>query len=245
MLLIPLYWYSVSTKESVYILRLMQERELPGTFIVVEGPDGSGTTTQAEKLAEELDAYYTAEPTDSKPGKKVQEMIKSEEHSAEAIALAFAADRLVHLEEEILPRLENGETVVCDRYYHSSLVYQPALGASYEWVRQLNDPALQPDFTFILDISSKKALDRINKREHEVTSETVKEKDEDQASLGYFVKEGEDDNIFENLSFQEKVVMGYERLSDQLTENVLLVDSDREVAEVFDEILNTVKSRVF
>ncbi|MFB6190920.1 MAG: dTMP kinase [Candidatus Nanohaloarchaea archaeon] len=216
----------------------MEDRELPGHLIVIEGPDGSGTTTQAEKLAEELDAHYTAEPTGGKIGEKVQEMITSEEYSAEAIALAFAADRATHVEEEIVPRLENGETVVCDRYYHSSLVYQPALGADEEWVRQLNRYMLTPDITLVLDISSKKALDRVNKRENEVTEETVPEYDESQASLGYFMKDGEDDNIFENLSFQEKVVLGYQKLKDGLEEPVFIVDSDQEVADVFEEVLS-------
>lgn len=222
----------------------MEDRDLPGKFIVVEGPDGSGTTTQAEKLAEELDAYYTAEPTSGKAGEKVQQMITSENYSAEAIALMFAADRMAHLEDDIIPRLEDGETVVCDRYYHSSLVYQPALGADYDWVQELNESALRPDLTFVLDISSKKALDRVNRRENEVTEDTVPGYDESQASLGYFVKENDDDNIFENLSFQEKVVMGYSKLPERLEEKVVLVDSEQEVADVFEDILGLVRSEL-
>jgi dTMP kinase len=220
----------------------MEDRDLPGELVVIEGPDGSGTTTQAEKLAEELDAHYTAEPTGSKAGRKVQEMITSEDYSAEAIALMFAADRLAHLEEEIIPKLQEGETVVCDRYYHSSLVYQTALGAEEDWVKELNRNALRPDITVVLDISSKKALDRVNKRENEVTEETVPDYDDSQASLGHFMKSGGSDNIFENLSFQEKVVLGYQKLADELDEEIHLVDSEQEVADVFEEILGLVKA---
>lgn len=192
-------------------------------------------------MAEELGAHYTAEPTASKAGKKVQEMITSENYSAEAIALMFAADRLAHLEEEIIPKLEDGETVVCDRYYHSSLVYQTALGADEEWVKELNQEALRPEITVILDISSKKALERVNKRENEVTEETVPEYDDSQASLGYFMREDETDNIFENLSFQEKVVIGYQKLAEELDEEIHLVDSEQEVADVFEDILELVE----
>ncbi len=220
----------------------MQAHDYPGTFLVIEGADGSGTTTQSKRLAEELDAYYTAEPTEGDIGGKIERMISGGGYSAEAIALAFAADRMVHLEEEIIPRLEEGRTVVCDRYYHSSLVYQPALGADYSWVRGLNRAAWTPDLTVILDISSNEALSRIEKREHEVTEDTVPETEDNQSRLNFFIRE--EDNIFENLSFQEKVVLGYRRLADRLDEQVALVDSSQPMDDVFSDVMAALDSNL-
>lgn len=203
----------------------MRENDFPGTFIVVEGPDGSGTSTQARKLAEELDAFYTAEHTDRINGKefligqKVEEMISSEGYSAEAIALGFAADRMVHLEEEIIPRLRQGETVICDRYYHSSLTYQPALGADYDWVKTLNKAAIRPDLTIVLGVSAEEGLSRIEKR-------------------------GPDGNIFEKLDFQQEVMVRYRRLPDRLDEDIRIVDGSKSIEEVRERVGKIVKQRL-
>lgn len=193
----------------------MREKEFPGTFIVIEGADGAGTTTQSKKLAKELDAYWTYEPTGNKIGEKVDEMISSDDYSAEAIALGFAADRMVHLEEEVVPRLKKGETVVCDRYYHSSLVYQPVLGADFDRVKDLNRYALKPDLTVVLDVPADTGMERVDERGH-------------------------DGNIFEELSFQQKVVVKYRELSNRLDEDIELVDSSRSREEVFSDILDLV-----
>lgn len=182
---------------------------------MIEGPDGAGTTTQSKKLAEKMDVYRTCEPAGNKIGEKVGEMISSDDYSAEAIALSFAADRMVHLEEEVIPRLEKGETVVCDRYYHSSLVYQPVLGADFDWVKDLNRYALKPDLTVVLDVSADTGMERVDERGH-------------------------DDNIFEQLSFQEKVVVRYRELSKRLDEDIEVVDSSKSREEVFSDILDLV-----
>lgn len=196
----------------------MKENDYPGTFIVIEGPDGAGTTTQSKKLAEELDAYWTYEPAGNKVGEKVDEMISSDEYSPEAIALGFAADRMIHLEEEVIPRLKNGETVVCDRYYHSSLVYQPVLGAEFDWVKQLNRNALTPDFTVILDVSADIGMERVDER-------------------------GSDDNIFESLDFQERVVVNYRELEARLGESIEVIDASNSKDEVFSHILEDIPFR--
>lgn len=194
----------------------MKEQEFEGTFIVIEGADGAGTTTQSKKLAEKLDAEWTFEPTDDRIGVKVDEMISGNDHSPETIALGFAADRMVHLEEEIVPRLKKGETVVSDRYYHSSLVYQPVMGANREWVEKMNKEALKPDLTVILDVSAEVGMERVNDR-------------------------GQDGNIFEELSFQEKVVKRYRELEDEST---IIVDASKPKEEVFQEIKIHVEERL-
>lgn len=188
----------------------MRQEDYPGTFIVVEGADGAGTTTQAKKLADELDAYYTYEPAGNKIGEKVDELISSDGYGADTVALAFAADRMVHLEEEIIPRLEDGETVVCDRYYHSSLVYQPTMGEELEWVMELNRSALTPDLTFILDVSAETGMERVESR-------------------------GMDGNVFEELSFQQEVVARYREMDD-LEEKIVFVDASESKQMVFERI---------
>lgn len=224
----------------------MKEKEFPGNFIVIEGADGAGTTTQSRKLAEELGAYYTAEPTGAKAGKKVDEMISSGDYSAEAIALMFAADRRVHLEEDIIPKLENGETVVCDRYYHSSLVYQPTLGADYQWVLELNKSALTPDLTVILDVSTQIALSRIDERERDISHEKISSSDDDlnQTHLTFFEENGSGGNIFENMGFQEEVVARYRELQEMLGENIELIDASPSVEKVFGNIMDIIDSRI-
>jgi dTMP kinase len=194
----------------------VKEQEFEGTFIVIEGADGAGTTTQSKKLAEKLDAEWTFEPTDNRIGVKVDEMISGNDHSPETVALGFAADRMVHLEEEIVPRLKKGETVVSDRYYHSSLVYQPVMGANREWVEKMNKEALKPDLTVILDVSAEVGMERVNDR-------------------------GQDGNIFEELSFQEKVVKRYRELEDKST---IIVDASKPKEEVFQEIKTHVEDRL-
>ncbi|MFB6241513.1 MAG: dTMP kinase [Candidatus Nanosalina sp.] len=218
----------------------MRENTYPGTLIVVEGADGAGTTTQSEKLAEALDAHYTAEPTDNPVGEKVSEMISTGEHSPESIALAFAGDRILHLEEEVIPRLENGETVVMDRYYHSSLVYQPALGADYSWVEEINREAVKPDLTILLDILSREALSRIKERESDISQEAIENRDTSQSSLAHF-SSGED--IFENLNFQEEVLKRYRKLADSLDEEIAVVDASPSIEKVFDQVKYAVRTR--
>ncbi|MFB6180466.1 MAG: dTMP kinase [Candidatus Nanohalobium sp.] len=218
----------------------MKENDFPGTLIVVEGPDGSGTTTQAEKLADELEGVYTAEPTGGLVGEKVEEMISTGGYSPEAISLAFASDRMLHLEEEVIELLKEGEVVIMDRYYHSSLVYQPALGADYGWVQDLNKDAVKPDITFVLDVSSREALKRIEDRENDIAESAVEE-GRDQASLSQF---DSGQNIFENLSFQEEVITRYRRLPERLDEEIILIDSSRHIEKVFQEVKDKAFARL-
>lgn len=194
----------------------MQTQRYPGQFIVIEGADGAGTTTQSKRLAEELGAYWTYEPAGNEIGEYVDTMISNDQHSPEAIALGFAADRMVHLEEEVIPRLKNGENVVCDRYYHSSLVYQPVLGADRAWVRSLNKHAIRPDRTIILDIAAETGMDRVQERGH-------------------------DGNIFEDLSFQQQVVVRYQDLVDELDESISLIDASQSIDAVFEDVRNTIE----
>ncbi len=218
----------------------MKEHSCPGTLIAVEGADGAGTTTQSEKLAEELGAEWTAEPTSGPVGEKIQEMIRSDEYSAQAIALNFAADRMLHLEQKVIPLLKQGKTVVTDRYYHSSMTYQPALGADFEWVRKLNKDALKPDLTVIVDVEPEEALSRIEGREFGKINSNIEE-DDSQTSLRS-ASEGTD-VIFENLSFEQEVIQRYRDLESRLNEDIVIIDGSESIEEVFNQICSAVDDR--
>lgn len=211
----------------------MKETDYPGIFIVVEGADGAGTTTQSKKIAEALDAEWTAEPTSGRIGEKIEEMIRSEEHSPESIALSFAADRMIHLEEEVMPLLKEGKTVVSDRYYHSSLTYQPALGADYDWVKQLNKEAVTPDLTIIVDVEAEEAISRIENREFGKINQDIAAEN-DQTSLNVY--SGGSEVIFENLDFESEVIQRYRSLIDRLDEEIRRVDGSGSIDEVYSEI---------
>jgi dTMP kinase len=141
-------------------------------FIVLEGIDGAGTTTQARRLAEALEragetVCRTCEPTSGPVGRFIRQALQgrltgkdgTEPHSLpwSAMALLFAADRVDHVESTILPALRAGQTVVSDRYTLSSLTYQsltsPEGEASVGWIRELNARAVRPDLTIVLDVS--------------------------------------------------------------------------------------------
>jgi dTMP kinase len=154
-----------------------------GLFIVLEGVDGAGTTTQARLLAEALRArrlpvHLTAEPSSGPIGALLRQALKgrvvaggavgaAEPLSWGTMALLFAADRLDHLEAEVLPNLAEGTSVICDRYYHSTVGYQSLGGggsAAIAWLRELNARARVPDLTLVLDAAPEVAAQRRRSR---------------------------------------------------------------------------------
>lgn len=138
-------------------------------FVVLEGIDGSGTTTQAQQIAERLrgrgiGSLVTAEPSTGELGLLLRRALRREVRMSEAtLALLFAADRIDHLEREILPALAEGRVVICDRYLMSSWAYQ-ALDLPLEWVRILNARAQAPDLTLFLDVDPAVAAKRRHQR---------------------------------------------------------------------------------
>ena len=125
---------------------------MKGKFIVFEGIDGVGKTTMAKKLAKDLDGLYTYEPGDCSIGPFVRKSVLGKTLlTHEARCLLFAAERLVHLQEVVIPTLEAGEHVICDRYIGSAIAYGAfGGGLPREWIETLNEPALdlaKPDVT--------------------------------------------------------------------------------------------------
>jgi dTMP kinase len=196
----------------------VREHGQEGRLIVVEGADGAGTTTLARSLSDELNATYEFEQTEMPIGEEVTRLVSESGHEPETVALAFAADRAVHTEEVILPALEAGETVICDRYVHSSMVYQPAMGLEIDWVRSLNRSALVPDLTLVLDVSGDTAMQRVEGR-------------------------GEETNVFENLEFQREVSERYARLPGTVEGEIVLIDGERPPQKVLEDALGQLERR--
>ena len=148
----------------------MQKR---GAFIVIEGLDGSGKTTQAKlltaKLSRSQHALYTAEPSQGGVGTFIREScLYGKKRLLTAVeALLFAADRIEHVETEIKPALREGRLVISDRYVYSSLAYQGSSELSIDWISEINKYALKPDFAVFIDVSPETALKRL-KREKSV-----------------------------------------------------------------------------
>lgn len=133
-----------------------------GFFLALEGIDGSGTTTQADRLTLRLRTqgfvvHRTAEPTSNPVGKLIrQAIIDATFLSDETIALLFAADRLDHWPREIEPTLSRGGVVISDRYLMSSLAYQ-ASDLPLDWVAEINARAHPPHASVLLRVSAETA----------------------------------------------------------------------------------------
>lgn len=153
----------------------MEKASARGKFIVFEGTDGSGKSTQMKLLGKYLKergvfSYLTCEPTQSPIGALLRSCltgrIQADEHT---VAALFAADRLDHINnpvDGIKAKIERGETVLCDRYYYSSLAYNGQF-VSREWVAELNRPAmelLRPDLVIFIDITPEKSMERVLRR---------------------------------------------------------------------------------
>jgi dTMP kinase len=138
-----------------------------GAFICIEGLDGCGKTTQAKMLAKKLgkshNAVYTTEPSRGKIGTYIRNSYLYGEKRLSSVieALLFAADRIEHVENEVLPALKQGKLVISDRYVYSSLAYQGAAGLSLEWIEKVNEHALKPDLAVFIDVDPKIVMSRL------------------------------------------------------------------------------------
>ncbi len=138
-----------------------------GKFIVIEGIDGAGLFTQSAMLAQHLKdtgrkVFLTKEPTSSIIGGLAKSAIDGDfSISAKTLQILFSADRAHHLEKEIEPAIERGETVVCDRYIFSSLAYGFVSQVNYKWLRAINLNFRLPDIGILLDVAPSTALNRI------------------------------------------------------------------------------------
>jgi len=159
----------------------------PPPFVVVEGLDGAGTTTQVERSVARLresgrPTVATREPSDGPIGALVRQMLSGrvvapsgtgegvEPIDEDALALMFAADRIDHVQSTVEPALEAGRAVVSDRYYPSNVAYQGTFDGDGEfdcdWVSRLNERARRPDLIVYLEASAELCLERLADRTH-------------------------------------------------------------------------------
>jgi len=176
---------------------------MPGRFIVLEGIDGAGTTTQTAMLGARLaragvHVRTTREPSDGPIGVIIRQVLGGRIVGAAGqapgwatMALLFAADRMDHVEAEIAPFVASGGVVVSDRYDASSLAYQSVTSgrggeATVEWIRSLNRHARRPDLTIVLDVPADVAASRRAKRGQ---AAELYDQNEVQRALAAFYKE--------------------------------------------------------
>ncbi|MGE4453180.1 MAG: dTMP kinase [Sphaerochaeta sp.] len=193
-------------------------------FVVFEGLDGAGTTTQMQLLAEacdqrDLPCRATFEPTDKPIGRLVRSVLRKQIVTTPlALAMLYAADREDHLYNPVnglTQDLEAGKLVICDRYLYSSLAYQ-SVDSDYETIHRLNQfPS--PQYIFFIDTPVDECLRRIKGR-------------------------GNDEELFERHEFLEKVKQNYERIFETLDKDVSLVRLDglqkkEEIAKKIQELL--------
>ncbi|HEY8039674.1 MAG TPA: dTMP kinase [Polyangiaceae bacterium] len=175
----------------------------PGRFVVLEGIDGSGTTTQVARLADRLRAARVAvrstrEPSDGPVGTLVRQVLTGRvvvpggrAPGWATMALLFAADRMDHVESEIEPFVAQGGIVISDRYDASSLAYQSVSSGAeakeaVEWIRTLNRYVRRPDLTVVLDLPPDVAADR---RMHRGEAAQLYEQNEVQRALAAFYRD--------------------------------------------------------
>jgi len=195
----------------------MQKNNYSGKFIVFEGLDGSGQSTQAGLLkdfliSEGFEVILTKEPTlDSEAGKKIRNVLdKKTEVLPHQLQELFIQDRKEHLENLIIPALKQSKIVISDRYFFSTFAYGAASGLDLEWLIKLNDNFLLPDLTFFLKVSPEICIQRIENR-------------------------GEPKTLFEKKEKLKKVWQVYQTLLNRF-QNIYLIDGEKSIEEVFLQI---------
>jgi len=195
-----------------------------GKFIVFEGLDGSGKSTQVDLLLKFLrekgeKVHSTAEPTQYLIGGLIKSWIANDWRSSSAcLQLLFAADRAHHLEKEIIPLLKKGINVICDRYLFSSLAYGN-LDLDFDWLLKINEKFILPDITFFIDVSPELCLERMKKERFSI-------------------------ELFEKEEKLEKVRKNFLKLAKKF-ENIYLIDGEKSREEVFSQIKNIISKNLW
>ncbi len=201
---------------------------MKGYFITFEGPDGSGKTTISTQVHQKLleagyDAIYTREPGGIDIAEQIRKVIldpKNTRMDAKTEALLYAASRRQHLMEKVLPALEKGQIVICDRFIDSSLAYQGyARGLGLDEVYKINEFAIEghfPDETIFLKLDYEEGLKRIETRSFK------------------------DRLDMETNNFHKLVSKGYEEVLKKYHHRMKVVDASQDVNQVLNEAMNYV-----
>lgn len=205
-----------------------------GLFITIEGPEGSGKTTVAKKVVEQLETegykvLYTREPGGVGIAEKIRDIILDVNNTnldPRSEALLYAASRRQHLVEKVLPALKEGYIVICDRFVDSSLAYQGhARKIGIDEIYDINTFAIDthwPDITILLDIEPEIGLQRIMKnRQDEVNRLDL-----------------------EGLNFHNLVHEGYQIIKEKYASRMTLVDGNQTPEVVFDSVYKLIKDKI-
>lgn len=205
-----------------------------GIFITIEGPEGAGKTTIIEMLLEKLESegypiIKTREPGGIEIAEQIRSVILNKQNTSmdgRTEALLYAAARRQHLVEKVLPAIEQGFIVLCDRFIDSSLAYQGfARGIGMDDVYSINEFATEnrmPDATLYFDIDPEIGIKRIN--EH-------KGREVNRLDL-------------ENLEFHRKVREGYHILTKRYSNRIIEIDASQPLQKVFEEAVGSVRALI-
>lgn len=203
-----------------FIITPMQNNTL-NNFIVFEGLDGAGTTTQSKLIAQNINnSIFTFEPTDNHIGKLLRKILKKEIDSAAlSITYLFMADRAEHIfgENGVVELCNQNKIVVSDRYLFSTLAYQ-SLTMDFDELLLLNKNFPLPKILFFLDTDMKECQKRVNHR-------------------------GEKKEIYENLDIQEKVYKNYKKVIKQFENSDMIIkilDGNKSEEELLHEELSII-----
>ena len=218
----------------------MGKNNWPGFFLVLDGIDGCGKSTQTKKLkdyfiANDIQTLLTAEPSNYELGKILRKYLQNPKVPASVDALLFAADRIEHCNKDILPLLEKGYIVITDRYRDSSYIYQSIEGrnegiddVSMNWIKSINKFSLIPDLTIIIDIDPKISLKR---------KRTQATKSKNQSLDKFEIDE------FQNLIREEFIKIAKNSVVSDEGVHVL-IDGNESEEQVFKSILLVIKSYI-
>ena len=200
-----------------------------GIFITMEGPDGSGKSTQIELLRGYLeekgyDVIITREPGGTVISEAIREIILNKdftEMSSMTELMLYASARAQLVSEVIGPAIDSGKAVISDRFVDSSVVYQGiARGLGVDTVYEVNSYAIQgymPDITFLLDLSAEEGVRR----------------KKDQKELDRMEQE--------SLDFHRRVVEGYRTLAEKSPDRIIRIDATLPIEEIYDTIRGNVE----
>lgn len=208
-----------------------KKHKYPGLLIAIEGMDGSGKTTQAQRLVEELKkkkvkAIYTKEPTDTPTGKMIRQILSGElKVPPLSLQYLFCADRGVH-QVELEKLLAKGYVIVTDRYFWSAVAYgisdldgKPDYYMAAFSILSMYNQFLSPDYTFYLDVSVDEAHRRIKKSS----------------------KHGE---IYDKKEKLVKIQKGYEVLVKKYPSEFTRVDGEKSVDELLLDLVKRVSRKI-
>ncbi|MBS4762423.1 dTMP kinase [Carnobacteriaceae bacterium zg-ZUI252] len=205
-----------------------------GIFVTFEGPEGAGKTTLIQQLYPVLEKQIsrkiklTREPGGNMIAETIRQVILNPAHTqmdSRTEALLYAASRRQHLVDNVIPALNDGGVILCDRFVDSSIAYQGyARGIGVDGVMDINHFAtdgMQPDITFYLDIDVTLGLERIQKHR---TNEMNR-------------------LDFESLEFHEKVRQGYLNIAQSQSHRVVVLDATQATDELVKQCVNILLQR--